>query len=236
MEKIIYVYNEKLELIGQPFVKGIEEFWKEPTIYFLSWKVGYYATLEKYDNPIIDNISGNIREKTREELILEGKTELLTDGEYVVNGEIIAVETPENLIKKVWNKELHIWEEGATLEEQETVYKNKIDLYKAEILEKGFVFEGHNQKCRDKDLALLGNAISALEDAGDTGGIAWAFSDTDIAKLSLSQLKQMRIAGMSFITAIYEVEALLKQGKINLNLTVEDFREMVNQNSEIKAV
>lgn len=131
MEQIIYIYNEKLELIGQPFVKDIEEFWKEPTIYFPSWEVGYYAVLEKYDNPIIDNISGNIREKTREELILlNNQIELLQDGEYVEAGDIIVVEAPDNLIKKNWNKKAHIWEEGATREELVEERKNKILEYK----------------------------------------------------------------------------------------------------------
>ena len=123
-----------------------------------------------------------------------------------------------------------------TEEEKRAIYKEQIDKYKAEILERGFVFERHNQKCRDKDLALLSNAIAALEDAGETEGLSWAFSDTDIAKMSLEQLKQMRISGMNFITAVYGVEAHLKQGEIIPDLTVENFREKVNENSEVKAV
>lgn len=127
MEQIIYIYNEKLELIGQPFVKDIDEFWKEPTLYFPSWKGEYYATLEKYSNPIIDVISGNIREKTREELILlNNQIELLQNGEYVEARKIIVVEAPERLMKKVWDKEEHAWVEGATKEEIIEARKNKI--------------------------------------------------------------------------------------------------------------
>ena len=66
--------------------------------------------------------------------------------------------------------------------------------------------------------------------------LSWAFSDSDIAKMSLEQLKQMRISGMNFITAVYGVEAYLKQGEIISDLTVEKFREKVNENSEVKAV
>ncbi|MGL5428448.1 MAG: hypothetical protein ACRDAS_11095, partial [Cetobacterium sp.] len=59
-----------------------------------------------------------IREKTREELILlDNKTELLQDGEYIENNKIIVVEAPDNLYKKYWNKETNVWEEGSTLEE-----------------------------------------------------------------------------------------------------------------------
>lgn len=237
MEKIIYIYDKNLKLIAQPFIKDYEEFKENPIKYFPSWETTMFASLEKYNNPVLDKKIGEIREKTREELILlDNKLELLLDGEYVEKGKIKLVEAPNNFIKKKWNVKNRIWEEGADLEEQKIIYKNKIDLYKAEILEKGFVFEEHNQKCRDKDLALLSNAIAALEDAGDTEGLLWAFSDSDIAKLNLNQLKQMRIAGMSFITVVYGVEAYLKHGEIIPDLTVEKFKEKVNENSNVKAI
>ncbi len=237
MEQIIYIYNKNLELIGQPFIKDYTEFKKNPIKYFPSWETTMFASLEKYNNPVLDKKIGEIREKTREELILlDNKLELLQDGEYAKAGKIIVAEAPENLIKKIWNKEKKKWEEGADLEEQKMIYKNRIDMYKAKLLEKGFIFERHNQKCRDKDLALLSNAIAALEDAGGTEELSWAFSDSDLAKMSLEQLKQMRISGMKFITAVYGVEAYLKQGEIISDLTVEKFREKVNENSEVKAV
>ena len=93
-----------------------------------------YIIIEKdlpFNNPILDKRTGEIREKTREELILlSNKMELLQDGEYVEAGEIIVVEAPDNLIKKVWNKEIHIWEEGSTREELIEERKNKILEYK----------------------------------------------------------------------------------------------------------
>lgn len=131
MEKIIFIYDKNLKLIAQPFIKDYEEFKENPIKYYPSWDNTMYASLEKYNNPIIDTISGNIREKTREELILlDNKLELLQDGEYVEDGEIIDVEAPDRLIKKVWNKEMHIWEEGATREELIEERKNKILEYK----------------------------------------------------------------------------------------------------------
>lgn len=131
MEKIIYIYNKNLKLIGQPFITEYEEFKKNPNKFFPNWETTMFASLEKYKNPIIDKISRNIREKTREELVLmNNKLELLQDGEYVEAGEIIIVEAPNDLIKKVWNKEMHIWEEGATKEELIEERKNKILEYK----------------------------------------------------------------------------------------------------------
>ncbi|AVQ30319.1 hypothetical protein [Fusobacterium varium] len=131
MEKIIYIYNKNLELIGQPFIKDYEEFKENPIKYYPSWDNTMYASLEKYNNPVLDKKIGEIREKTREELILlDNKLELLQDGEYVEAGEIIVVEAPDRLIKKIWNKEIYIWEEGATREELIEERKNKILEYK----------------------------------------------------------------------------------------------------------
>ena len=148
MEQIIYIYNKNLELIGQPFVKDYTEFKKNPIKYFPSWETTMFASLEKYNNPVLDKRAGEIREKTREELILtDNKLELLQDGEYVEAGEIIVVEAPVNLIKKVWNKEAHIWGEGATKEELIEERKNKILKYsqlkkeKDELIVSGFAIQ-----------------------------------------------------------------------------------------------
>ena len=148
MEKIIYIYDKNLELIGQPFITEYEEFKKNPNKFFPNWETTMYASLEKYNNPILDRKTGEIREKTREELILiDNKSELLQDGEYVKDGEIIVVEAPENFIKKVWNKEMHIWEEGATREELIEERKNKILKYsqlkkeKDELIASGFAIQ-----------------------------------------------------------------------------------------------
>ncbi len=131
MEKIIYIYNNNLELVAQPYVTSYEEFKTNPKNFYPDWQSEYYASLEKYNNPILDKKTEEIREKAREELILiDNKSELLQDGEYVEDGEIIVVEAPENFIKKVWNKEIHIWEEGATREELIEERKNKILEYK----------------------------------------------------------------------------------------------------------
>lgn len=148
MEKIIYIYNKNLELIGQPFITEYEEFKKNPNKFFPSWEITMYASLEKYNNPVLDKKTGEIKEKTREELILiDNKLELLQDGEYVEAREIIVVEAPDNLIKKVWNKEAHIWEEGATKEELIEERKNKILKYsqfkkeKDELIVSGFAIQ-----------------------------------------------------------------------------------------------
>lgn len=151
---------------------------------------------------------------------------------YDEKGDMQIVYSPS--IYHRWNKEKREWECKTPAINIEK-YKKEIETYKLQVLETGFIFNGHIQKCRDKDLALLSNAISALEDSGETEGLSWAFSDDDIVKMSLNQFKQMRIAGMSFITNVYGVEAFLKQSEPDLNLNLEKFKKMINENSEVKA-
>lgn len=70
-----------------------------------------------------------LREMTREEqIILLGETDLLLDGEWLEDGKIKKIEYDEELgyYRKVWNKELCIWEEGTTKEEFIEMRKNKI--------------------------------------------------------------------------------------------------------------
>ena len=115
---IIYIYDIKtLTIVARPIVNSYGEFKAEPIKYYPEWNTDYHLSTEvEFQNPILD--SGVIREKTREELILlENKTELLQDGEYIENNKIIRIEAPSYLFKKLWNKETNVWEEGATQEE-----------------------------------------------------------------------------------------------------------------------
>lgn len=154
MKQIIYIYNEKLKLIGQPFVKDYTEFKEEPIKYYPSWDNTMYASLEKYNNPIIDTISGNIREKTREELILlDNKLELLQDGEYVSKNKILKKEIPENLISPIWNKEKKVWEENMTREQMIELRKNKIVEYE-KLEEEKKLLEGSKFASEDEIKAI----------------------------------------------------------------------------------
>lgn len=213
-----------------------ENFIKEPSKFYPEWQSSFYATQDKYNNPIISN--GVLREKTREELVLiDNKLELLQDGEYIEQGKIIIVPAPGNLLKKKWDKTAHVWGEGATVEELKEYYFNKINTYKAEILEVGFDFNGHQQKCREKDLALLGNAIAANEDAqvySKTPVSHWSFNDHDVVEMSLEDLKHLRIAGATFVQAIFTVEAQLKASQANILLEKQDFIKKVDELSTVK--
>ena len=122
MEQIIYIYNKDLIIIAQPYITNLEEFKENPTKFYPDWDNTMYATLEKYNNPILDKEM--IREKTREELIvLDNKTELLEEGEILKNREIKKVEKPEGY-KIEW--QYPNWVETITKEELVEIRKNKI--------------------------------------------------------------------------------------------------------------
>ena len=230
-----HVYDNNLKFL-LTLNYNYEDFIKEPSKYYPDWETSFYATQDKYNNPVVSD--GALREKTREELILiDNKLELLQDGEYIEQGKIIIAPAPENLLKKKWDSKSHTWSEGATDEELKEYYFNKINTYKAEILETGFDFNGHQQKCREKDLALLGNAIAANEDAqiySKTPVSHWSFNDHDVIEMSLEDLKHLRIAGATFVQAIFTVEAQLKASQPNILLEKKDFIKKVDELSTVK--
>lgn len=223
----------------------LEEFKTNPQSCYPSWnEQTMYATDTDFSYPKIDG--DTIREKTQEELKVEGIIELV-DGEYIQDGKLIIVEYDEKLgyLKKAWNKTEHIWYESATEEELQEKYYFIINTSKAEILENGYLFidnlEGqHQQKCRDKDLALLGNCIAAHEDVAtfsqETEELKtlWAFNDGDTLEMNLTELKKLRLQGAMFVQAVFDIEAQLKSQDINIKFTKEDFIKLINENSEIK--
>lgn len=130
MQKNVFIYNEQLKVVARPFIDSIEEFKLNPEKYYPNWAVNMYFSEFELTNPKLD--AGELREKTREELIFEdNKLDLLVDGEYIEGGKIIKVEYNKELgyLKPVWNRELKQWLEGATQEEQlEAQYKEYYSL------------------------------------------------------------------------------------------------------------
>lgn len=123
---IVYIYNKELELIGQPYVTTYEEFIENPQAFYPDWdEENMYGSKDKLQYPIIEDNS--LREKTQEELKLEGIIEL-EDGEYTQDGKLIVVKYDEKLgyYKKAWDKVEHIWYEGTTHDEFVKMRADKI--------------------------------------------------------------------------------------------------------------
>ena len=124
--KKIYIYSkENLQIIGVPAVTNLEGFLEDPLIFFPNFnEKTMIFSIEKYTNPVL--INGILREKTREEEILEGKIELLIDGELIENNKIISIDIPKDLYTPKWNGKSKVWKESATLKEIELIIKKQL--------------------------------------------------------------------------------------------------------------
>ena len=103
-EYVNYDYNFFMENKDVEFEGGLK-------IY--DWSDNLIASPKKFNNPIIDSLTGELREMEDHELIENGKYEL-QDGEYYDGQNIVKVPRPDNMLSPIWNKDLLIWEEGAT--------------------------------------------------------------------------------------------------------------------------
>lgn len=159
---IVYIYDNKLKYITDLYIYTIEDFEKNPKSYFEEWENGFYISEIRYENPILDN--GQVREMTREELILmKNRIELLLDGEYIEAGEIKTIEKPLNLIRPIWNRELHIWNEGMTKEELMLKRKDLIMQYKEIKTEIETLEEFSAEFESDNTIVLLREQMSKIK-------------------------------------------------------------------------
>ncbi|WP_338948169.1 hypothetical protein [Fusobacterium varium] len=156
-----YIYNKNLEVIAIPYILGEGEFKENPAKFYPSWNRNeMYYSLVEIEQPILDN--GVLREKTREELILlNNRLELLQDGEYVKDGEIVVVEVPKDLLKPKWSRDLNIWVEGMTKAELIEERKNKIVEYE-KLEEEKKILEGSKFSTEDEIKAIT-EKIEVLE-------------------------------------------------------------------------
>ncbi|MBR8702238.1 MULTISPECIES: hypothetical protein [unclassified Fusobacterium] len=180
--------------------------------WYPEWEEGDLISATKLNNPIIDN--GQIREMTREEQAERGLEVALNEGEIIQNKKIVTINKPENLIKAKWDKEANTWVEGYTEEEM----FGEVDQIKAEILAAGYQFEGHNQKCRDKDIGLMTATIESLKDYRDIYKkdlkVTWYFDENDPMEMDLEKMKMLRLTGVTFVQKVYAAENALKTGKL----------------------
>lgn len=122
----IFIYNKNNLLIeGTPVVPNFQEFQENPIKFFPEWDIdNNIASETQFSDPILKGET--ISEKSREEqILLDNRLELLQDGEYLENGNIIIVPIPENFFIKKWNKSENIWIEGAT---QDQIKKRIVEI------------------------------------------------------------------------------------------------------------
>ena len=91
---IINIYDKNtLEIIGRPIISNLEDFEKNPTLFFPDFnKENHIFSEIEYQSPILEK--GKLRESTKEELHKVGKY-TLAENELIENGKIKTVELSE---------------------------------------------------------------------------------------------------------------------------------------------
>lgn len=237
---IVYIYNKELELIGQPYITSYEDFISNPQEFYPDWnEENMYVSKDKLMYPIVeDNL---LREKTQKELKLEGIIEL-DDGEYIEDGKLIVVEYDEKLgyLKRMWNKETHIWYEGATEEEIAEHMGVLVTKLLYEVLAIGCEVtiqeEKHQQSLEKSKREALDEQIGGIKLAEELGEpttmIMWPFKDdgSDTITMTINEFKQMVFECHNYGQSCYIAAELLK-AKRKIDSTLDDFyNELKNVN------
>lgn len=212
---------------------------KEVELYGWDTIFSYYPNVQKdnttiverdtpFNYPIFDK--NTIREMTKEEMVENGISINLEDGEFVENKKLIKVPKPtENGKYLVWDKEKRFW--YLDTENQKKDYFNKIDSLKSETLEYGFDYKvgdkEHRQKCRDKDITLLASNITFMLAEkiikGKEKPITWYFEDNFGLELNLEQSLILANYGKTFTQSVYDTEHYFKTKVNPKELTKAEF-------------
>ena len=235
---IVYIYNKELELIGQPYITSYDDFVSNPQGFYPTWdEENMYVSKDKLQYPIVeDNL---LREKTQKELKLEGIIEL-DDGEYIEDGKLIVVEYDDKLgyLKRMWNKETHIWYEGATEKEIAEHMGVLVTKLLCDVLAIGCEVtiqeEKHQQSLEKSKREALDEQIGGIKLAEELGEpitmIMWPFKDdgSDTITMAINEFKQMVFECHNYGQSCYIAAELLKV-KRKVNSTIDDiYNELKN--------
>ena len=125
---IIYIYNKNtLELIAQPMTLGIEKFKENPSLFFPDWnsETMVFST-SLLLNPILDEVTGELREMNEYEQIVAEKL-FLADGEYLdeKTKSVKRISKPNDW--SVWDKNNKKWKvDNNLLNERKKELKEKL--------------------------------------------------------------------------------------------------------------
>ena len=244
-----YFYKKSKILEGETHCIGINNI---PNNYKENEVVSFTGEQPFFGYPILENET--IRQATRYELylkniyklkkneyvkdnkILEYSTEELkmnkimplVPGEYIQDNKLIKVEPSNDLLLPIWSIEKKKWEEGTSeeglIKEQDRILQE----YKEKLFALGYNWNGHCQKSRAKDIALLESVISSTKLSIEKGlmkqddSINWYFNRSDKSKLKLEDFYNLKLAGINFIQEIYDIEASFKE-EIRIDITFEEF-------------
>lgn len=115
--------------------------------------------------------------------------------------------------------------------QDKTGYRNycneNIDKIKTETLTYGFDYQGHRQRCRDKDIAFMVSTVVGLQVAKNVMNldktITWYFEDGHGVKMDLIALSTLMMYGATFIQSVYDTESYFKKLEIPKLITKDEF-------------
>ncbi len=113
----------------------------------------------------------------------------------------------------------------------------RVDTIKAEILEYGFDYEiegiKHRQRCRDKDISLMGTTMTFLIGekltTGNDGIQNWYFEDNFKHSMNLSGLVEFAKFGKTFIDGVYLTENYFKTLEETKLITKDDYLAKIKE-------
>lgn len=196
----IYIYKNntetnKDELLVGVIAPSLEEFNKNPSKFYPPLPEGLFVASEHcYDHPVIEG--STVREKTREERILiDNELELLYQGEYIDNNEILVKDCPNNLYKPQWV--YPNWVEGATLDEVKEEKRIELKKERDKGIYEPYLYE-LNGHIYDADLDSRNRLFQAQQlGVGTTENINWITADNQIAPVSNNDLINI-VNGIAF--------------------------------------
>ena len=150
--KIIYIYLiATMKCIAKPVTTGIEDFKKNPNLFYPNWNDTIMKWSEALlNNPIIDLKTGELREMSKYELIKTSKLNL-NDGEYLNEGDktIVFIEKPNEW--SIWNKDTNKWVVSENLknkkrEELKSLVLNKLLIAKNNFINQKIEIEKNGKK------------------------------------------------------------------------------------------
>lgn len=243
---VIYIYDKNnLKLIAQPEVRFLEKFKENPNLFYPLYDSNSMVySIDKINNPIIDNKSKELREMTDYELVKSGKLELY-DGEYINEKDksIERIEKPNEWSK--WDKVNNKWIlDNILVEKIKKDLKSRLlkkltevkfnflnQLIQIEQNGKKYTFENCNM-CRDNLLTkitlmkiLEQNKVEKVKVINDKGNIEFITLNMNEIKNLLTKIQDIiEIADVSEQTAIVGMDRYtIEQLK---TLDVKDFFEI----------
>jgi hypothetical protein len=150
----VVIYDKKsLEVIARPIITNLEDFKKEPNLFYPDWDSEKHIWNElEYQNPVLEN--GNLREATKEELYKAGKYNL-AENELIEDGKIKAVELSE--FEYIEDNQIKYRKEGKIEKLKEELYQLRLEREKKpfEFEVKGTKYLQHNRTIDQSNITKI---------------------------------------------------------------------------------